>query len=102
MLVDLGALDAAEVEHLAARDHGSGQGQRLGAGHATNADSHQPGRHLVVGDVAAQVTRQEEFDLLGRVLSTVAFAADDVERNHCRQSFHIADPHGLRGNAVSL
>src|SRR5450759_1917609 len=35
------------------------------------------------------------------MLTTVALAANDLERTHCRQSFHTRNPHGLGGGALS-
>ena len=58
MLVDLHALDSAQVQHLSASDHGLRECQRLRTCHAAYANGHQPGCHLVVGDLPAQVSRQ--------------------------------------------
>ncbi len=90
VLVDLDSFDPAQVEHLAAGHHGLRQGKCLGAGHATDAHRHQPGRHLVVGNLATQVAGEQKFDLFGRVFRTVSLAADDLEWNHCRLSFHTS------------
>src|SRR5207253_514936 len=57
VLVDLDAVDPAQVDHLAALDHGLREGEGLGSGHASGADSHEPGRHLVVGHLGAEVRR---------------------------------------------
>ena len=53
MFVDLDPRDRAEVEHLAAGDHRLCERERLGGRHAADADGHQPGSHLVVGDLAS-------------------------------------------------
>ena len=52
VLVHLDPGDRAEVEHLATGDHCLGERERLGGGHAPDADSHQPGGNLVVRDLA--------------------------------------------------
>ncbi len=82
MLVHLGAWNPAQVEDLPAPDHRLRERERLDARHAASADGHEPGRHLVVGDVAAQVAREQEFDLLGGVLAAIPLAADHLERLH--------------------
>ena len=79
VLVDLDALDRAEVEHLAAAHHRLRQRERLDAGHAADAHRHQPGGHLVVGDVAEEVSAEQPVDLLGWMLAAVALAADHLE-----------------------
>src|ERR1700694_4294255 len=84
MLVDLHAIDAAQVEHVAARAHCARQWKRLGPSHSSDAHRHQPRRHLIVGNVPTQVAGQKKIDLLVRMLATIALAADDLERVHGR------------------
>ena len=78
-----------KVEHLTAGDHRLGQGEGLGTAHPADANRHEPGGHLIVGDLAAQVPREQEIDLFRRVLAAVALVADDLQRLHRGTSFHI-------------
>ena len=54
------------------------QREGLGPSHATNANRHQPSRHLVVRDLPAEVPGQQKFDLFARVLAAVPLAADHL------------------------
>src|SRR5229473_3640028 len=91
MLVHLRAWNPAQVEDLPTPHHRLRERESLGAGHAADADGHEPGRHLVVGDIALEVAGQQEFDLLRGVLAAVPLAANDLERVHGRM--------GSRGRA---
>ena len=95
VLVDFDARDRAQVEDLAAFDHRPGQREGLRRGHAADADRHQPGRHLVVGDLLSQVAAEEKLDLFGRVLVPVALAPDDLENVHPLQFSALPD-HQIR------
>src|SRR5216683_743767 len=91
MLVHLRAWNPAQVEDLPTPHHRLRERESLGAGHSADADGHEPGRHLVVRDIALEVAGQQEFDLLRGVLAAVPLAANDLERVHGRM--------GSRGRA---
>ena len=82
MLVHLGAGNVGEIEHFAGMQHGGGERAQFGTGHSADEHSHQPGRHLIVGDLVVGVGADEEADLVGGKFAAIAFLADEVERAH--------------------
>jgi len=47
-----------------------------------NPRGHQPGRHLIVRNIAARVAGDQEFNLLAGVFTRIAFFADEVDSAH--------------------
>ena len=69
-------------EHAAGVAHGAGQRHALVAVHAAEEDRHGEGGDLALGDDAGGQPVDEEADLLGRERAAVAFAGDDLLREH--------------------
>ena len=57
------------------------------AGHAPDEHSHQPGRHLIVGNFVVGVGTDEELDFVRGEFAAIALFADEVEgaHGHCRR-----------------
>ena len=53
-----------------------------GPAHTAKHDRHQPGRHLVIGNVAAGVRGNELFDFFAGKFARVSLAADQVNGAH--------------------
>ena len=65
MFVDLGAGNVGEIEHFAGMQHGSGERAQFRAVHSPYKHSHQPGRHLVVGNFVVGISVNKEPDFVG-------------------------------------
>ena len=62
--------------------HGAGERAQFRARHSSDQHGHQPGRHLVVGDLVLGIGTDEETDFVGRKFVAVAFLSDQVEGPH--------------------
>ena len=71
-------------------DHRLGPPRDLAARHAVEQDRHGQRRHLLVGDVAARVGRDDPVDLAVAEHATVALGGDDVDG--IEGSVHAAAP----------
>src|SRR5262249_13754442 len=50
-----------------------------------NPGGHQPGRHLVIGNFSASVTRNQKIDFFARVFSRIALLPNQVYGSHGRK-----------------
>ena len=53
-----------------------------GAGHPAQHDGHQPGRHLIIGNVAAGICGNELLDFFAGEFARVSLAADQINGAH--------------------
>ena len=49
---------------------------------AANPHGHQPGGHLIIGNIAARVAGDEEVDLLAGMLTGITFFSDQIDGAH--------------------
>src|ERR1700676_1855045 len=82
MFVDFFAGKIGEIDDFAGIEHGFGERGDLRTIEATEPRGHEPGRHLVIGNFAARVARDEEVNLLAGVFTGIAFFADQVDGAH--------------------
>ena len=82
MLVDLRRLAVRPLERDAGVEHVLGERGRFGDRHAAEEHGHRPGRHLVVGHVAADVAGDERRDFVVGKLAAVALFRDQVDDVH--------------------
>ena len=62
--------------------HGFGQRGDLRTGHPAQHDGHQPGGHLVIGNVAVRVCGNELFDFFAGEFARVSLATDQINDAH--------------------
>src|SRR5882724_10836989 len=62
--------------------HRFSQAGNFSAAQPAYPGGHQPGRHLVVGNFAPRVARDQKIDLFAGVFSRIAFFADEVNGAH--------------------
>jgi len=84
MLVDLDALEPAQVHHIARMLHGEGERGCLACVHAAQEDGHEKRRCLIVGNLACYIALDEVADFLGGERAAVALVLDDVVHAHGR------------------
>ena len=82
MLVDLWRLAGGPLERDAGVEHVLGERGDFGDRHAAQVHGHRPGRHLVVGHVAADVARDERTDFVFGQLAAVALFRDEADDVH--------------------
>jgi len=70
------------IDNLAGMQHGFRECSRFGGAEAANPHRHQPCGHLIVGNVAAGVSRHEKIDFFAGVFPGIAFFADEVNGAH--------------------
>ena len=63
-------------------EHRFGECRLLCVRHAVVKHGHQPGRDLIVGNLAGSHAAHKEINLVGREFIAIAFLADDVLRSH--------------------
>jgi hypothetical protein len=86
VLVDLGAGDGRQVEHVAGAEHGLGEGQHLGRGHAAEEDRHAEGGQLGVGDLAGGEAADQPLELGAGERPAVALPVDQLVGPHAVSS----------------
>ena len=74
--------DTVKFDDFPGIKHGFRERGGLGTIKAANPRGHEPGGHLVVGNIAARVAGDEEVDLLAGVFTGIAFFADEVDGAH--------------------
>ena len=82
VLVHLDARDGRKVHHDAAVGHDIGQLGSLLVGHAAQINCHHPGRHLVIGHLAADETVDDGFQLFAAVGAAVPLLGDQIVNAH--------------------
>ena len=85
VLVDLRRLAGRPLERHARMQHVLGERGDLGDRHAAQVNGHRPGRHLVVGHVAADVAVDERTDFVVGQLAAVALLRDEVDNVHVEE-----------------
>ena len=99
MFVDFGTLEIGQIQNLARVKHGAGEVGGFLRRHAPEVHGHREGRHLIVGDLAPRVARDEELDFgLGQGVA-VALALQDVGNSQPSRSARI---HFTSPSAVSF
>ncbi len=78
MLVDFGARNVVEVQHLARLQHRARERDGLRVRHAAQEDGHEERGHLVVGDLAHSVIANDVGDLVGGEFATVTLLRDEL------------------------
>ena len=82
VLVDLRRFAGRPLERDAGVEHVLGERGDFGDRHAAQVDGHRPGRHLVVGHVAADVAGDERADFVFGQLAAVALFRDEADDVH--------------------
>src|SRR5579859_817070 len=101
MLVDGQRHGVAQIQHLARVRHRQGQVAGLAGGHALVVNRHGPGRHLVIGDLAAGQPLHEEFNFRPAQRGAVALLDDDVNGAHQRNHSSASGGHSSLWSARS-
>ena len=87
VLVDLFAGHGVQRDAVAGGEHDLGEVGQLPLAQAAEIDGHQPGRDLVIGDVAPGVAGDDEVDLFPVQLQAVPLFGDDLIHSACRLAY---------------
>ena len=82
VLVHLDAGDGRKIDHDAAVGHYIGQLCRFFIGHAAQVNGHHPGRHLVIGYLAADKAVDDGFQLFPGVGAAIPLLCDQIINTH--------------------
>ncbi len=72
--------DTRELHGLTRGDHGACKLDRFVYRHASKVDGHQPGGHLIVRHVTANVGVDKRVNVVGTQLAAVSLFGDDINR----------------------
>src|SRR5260221_10523913 len=72
----------APVEHLAGAQHGRSQGRDVGASHAFEKNSHEPGRDLIIREISSRVSANHKLDFGSGKLVPIPFSANQIDQAH--------------------
>ncbi len=84
MLVDARTRLAGKIEPVARGEHGVGEGGQFLRRKAAEEHRHREGGHLVIGNLAGGVGRDQVAPFLRGELAAVALAFDQTRNNHSR------------------
>ncbi len=79
MLVDLEFRDVRQIGHVTRVEHGLCPWRQLGSVEPSQHDRHEQRRHLIVGDRAVGIGRDQPTDLIGGELFAVALPLDQFD-----------------------
>ena len=78
MLVHFFVGKSGKVQHLTGMQHGVSESGGFGLGESAQHACHEPGGHLIVGNLVTSVSADEVFDFRGGEFKAVSFLANDV------------------------
>ncbi len=84
VLVHLAPRDLRKVQHLARVEHRVGERGGLRTTQPAKHCGHQKRRHLIIGNFAAGITCDDEFNFIARQFSAIALFADEFNKKHLR------------------
>src|SRR3984893_3321833 len=82
VLVDLFSGKIRKIKHFAGIQHCFRESGEFRARHPAQPHSHQPGRHLIIGNVAPRIPSDEKIDFVAGMLPAIPFLSDQIDSAH--------------------